>query len=165
LRTYDANDGYVGEIRTGVRFPILAARHESGVLAVGGLSGGVLVEPESGAVSELAGAGVLRGLAFSTDGARLVGVGSDGVVGLWDAGNGELVGHLWTVTNDTEYSAPWFDAEKGTVWVTSGERLLELHLEPSRWIERACDFVARDLTFEEWERFVPGDEPLHSACS
>ncbi len=157
--------GHVGEIRTGVRFPILAAGHDSGVLAVGGLSGGVLVEPETGAVSELAGAGVLRGLTFSSDGSQLVGVRSDGAVGWWDVGTGEMIGNLWTVTNDTEYSAPWFDTDKGTVWVTSGSRLLELHLEPGRWIERACDFVGRDLTSEEWDRYVPGDGPVHSACS
>ena len=93
------------------------------------------------------------------------GVRSDGAVGWWDVGTGEMIGNLWTVTNDTEYSAPWFDTEKRTVWVTSGSRLLELHLEPGRWIERACDFVGRDLTSEEWDRYVPGDGPVHSACS
>jgi len=47
---------------------------------------------------------------------------------------------------------------------TSG-RLLEIPLDPERWVERACDIVGRDLTSDEWQRYVPGDEDVQSACT
>jgi len=60
---------------------------------------------------------------------------------------------------------PWFDEERGTVWVATAEGLAEFSLDAARWIEKACEFVGRDLTQEEWDEYVPGDEPLQSACS
>ena len=31
--------------------------------------------------------------------------------------------------------------------------------------ERACEVVGRDFTDEEWDRLVPGDVALQSACA
>jgi hypothetical protein len=51
------------------------------------------------------------------------------------------------------------------VWVATTEGLLEFSVDPDRWIERACEFVGRDMSQEEWDEYVPGDEPRQSACS
>ena len=48
--------------------------------------------------------------------------------------------------------------------MTSG-KVTTFSLDPDRWIERACLLADRELTADEWERFVPGDEPQTSACS
>lgn len=43
-------------------------------------------------------------------------------------------------------------------------RSKEIPLDPARWVAKACEIVDRDLTQEEWDRLVPGDEPFRSVC-
>jgi hypothetical protein len=50
------------------------------------------------------------------------------------------------------------------MWVSSSGKYLQIPLDTERWVERACQVVGRDLTEEEWERFVPGDEAPRPAC-
>jgi len=50
------------------------------------------------------------------------------------------------------------------MWIFATGKLLEVPLNPERWIEKACQVVGRDLTREEWDRYVPGDEPPMSVC-
>ena len=50
------------------------------------------------------------------------------------------------------------------MWIPSSGKLLHIPLSPERWVEKACALVSRDLTQDEWDRYVPGDQPLHSAC-
>lgn len=35
---------------------------------------------------------------------------------------------------------------------------------PARWVEQVCDLAGRELTRDEWERLVPGDESHRPAC-
>ncbi|MFT7649043.1 MAG: hypothetical protein ACI8Y4_003799 [Candidatus Poriferisodalaceae bacterium] len=51
-----------------------------------------------------------------------------------------------------------------TPWVSSSGKYLQIPLNPERWIERACEIISRDLTTDEWDRFVPGDELVRPAC-
>jgi hypothetical protein len=62
----------------------------------------------------------------------------NGSVHVWDVASRESVGQIWAATGSVESSQPWYDPEDGTVWVASGRRLLELSLDPERWIENAC---------------------------
>jgi len=48
--------------------------------------------------------------------------------------------------------------------VSTSGKLLRVPLTPKRWVQRACELVGRDFTQDEWERFVPGDDLLVSAC-
>ena len=88
----------------------------------------------------------------------------DGAVRLWDAATGEAIGLLVDGVGETRPSTPWFDADRDTMWVASSGRLVELSLDPARWIEKACQFVGRDLTQDERDRYIPGDESPQSAC-
>lgn len=110
------------------------------------------------------GLGTVVGMTFVDGGRRLVTVESEGTVRLWDAVTGEPIGVLVDGGGSTPPSTPWFDSDLGTVWVASAGRLLEISLEPARWIERACEYVARDLTQDEWDRYVPGDQAPQSTC-
>lgn len=58
------------------------------------------------------------------------------------------------------FSSPsWYDPETDSVWVATSGLLMEVPLDPQRWVREACDLVGRDLTDDEWERWIPGDDP------
>ena len=168
IRTYDSEDRFVAETAVPLHQPVVAARSDQGLLAVSGIGGVVILDPfEEGSSVVIESLGTVAGLAFVDDGRRLVTLEGDGTVRLWDVTTGASVGMLSSgaESGSTPPSTPWFDPERGTVWVASSGRLLEFSLDPARWIEQACEFVERDLTQDEWDRYVPGDEPLQSACS
>jgi hypothetical protein len=37
-------------------------------------------------------------------------------------------------------------------------------LDPAAWREAACRLAGRNLTREEWERYLPNGEPYHVTC-
>ena len=88
----------------------------------------------------------------------------DGDVKLWDVEDASLLGHLMVGTGTTRSVMPWYDEETRTVWVSSSGRLYGFGVDPSRWVERACAFVDRELTPEEWSQFVPGESPQEPGC-
>lgn len=164
LRSYDSAGHWVGETVTGLRYPVAVARDGHGLVAAGGIGGVVIVDAATGESLSVPGIGDVTALAFAGDGELLVMMERDGGVQLWDVTTRELAGEIWTGTGPVDTSQPWFDPERGTVWVATRGRLLELSLDRERWIENACAFVGHDITPEEWDRYVPGDEPLRSIC-
>ncbi len=58
---------------------------------------------------------------------------------------------------------PWYDESTDSVWVATSDKILRFSLEPTRWVERVCELVPRELTPDEWERLVPGDTPQRPA--
>ena len=104
-------------------------------------------------------------LGFAHDGQLLVITGFDGTVTVWDLERNAPAGLVWDGTGVRPSSPSWYDPTTESIWVYTSARLLEIPLSPERWVERACDVVGRDLTADEWERFVPGDEPVQSACA
>ena len=164
VRTYDSEGRWVGETTVPLRQPVVAAGSD-GLVAFSGIGGLAILDPlEEGSSVLIEGLGTVVGMTFVDGGRHLVTVESDGTVQLWDAVTGASIGMLVDGGGSTPSSTPWFDSDLGTVWVASAGRLLEISLDPARWIEKACEFVARDLTQDEWDRYVPGDLPLRSTC-
>jgi hypothetical protein len=60
--------------------------------------------------------------------------------------------------------ASWYDDESESLWLGTSGKLLQVPMNPHGWIDRACELVGRDFTQDEWDRFVPGNLPLRSAC-
>ncbi len=78
----------------------------------------------------------------------------------------EPPGLVWNGTVGALLSSPsWYDESSDSIWVFTSGRLLEIPLDPQRWVERACDIVGRDFASDEWQRYVPGDEEVQSACA
>ncbi len=140
------------------------AASESGLIAAGGVGGAVIANPAAGEAVPIPGVANAASIAFARNGELLVVFERNGAVHLWDVASGEPVGQIWAGTGPVMTSQPWFDAEQGTVWVATEGRLLELSLDPQRWIERACAFVGRDVTPQEWDRYVPGNDSHRSVC-
>lgn len=169
LHTYDSTGALVSEIETGLEAAVIVLDPATGkvaaVSAYGPAPSVVVVDPSSGSVSEPAEIGRIVGLGFGRDGELLVFSRLDGTVRLWDVENAEYVGLVWDGSGNQQAGSPsWYDEMTESIWVASSGRYLQIPLNPERWVERACEVVTRDLTQDEWDRFVPGDEPLRSAC-
>ncbi|MFW2382374.1 MAG: protein kinase domain-containing protein [Acidimicrobiales bacterium] len=138
----------------------------NGTLAVLGLRGEVLlVDPESGDVQTLPGVNAVSSFGFVRNGELLAVIESDGSVVLWNLDRLEPAGLVWRGTGvASQGSVIWSDEATETMWVSVAGQIVAIPTNPERWVKRACRVVGRDFTQAEWDRLVPGDNPLISAC-
>ncbi len=165
LNTYDSTGALTGEIETGV----LGVGHitvdpASGKVALVAGPELVIVDPRTGAVDQGPAIGSISTLGFGRGGELLVFTFRDGTVRLWDVEREEYAGLVWNGSGAGRGSPSWYDEATETMWVASSGKYLQIPLNPQRWVERACEIISRDLTQDEWDRFVPGNEPLRPAC-
>ena len=162
LQSYDSSGALVAEGEAGLfNLAIAVTDPSTGLVAFGGWfdggvdTGAIIVDPETLAVQEIPDVGLVANLTFL----------QDGTVRLWDVESAQFVRDLWDGRGAEPYAALWYDDSTDSLWFDGGgNRLVNVSLAPEVWVERACDIVGRDFTQEEWDRFVPGDEPLASAC-
>lgn len=141
----------------------------TGVVALGADDGRIAIfDPMSSSIRTLA---VLPGAmslaAFSPDGATLAVALNDLGVQLVDVKTGDLLGAPMAGSDidfDVQPSVRW-SADGASVWYESGGDLHEVAADPAVWIDTACRVVGRDLTAEEWQRFVADEGPSVSACA
>jgi len=137
----------------------------SGKIAVATARGVVsIIDPETGATETLPTLEPIGTIAFGRDGQLLAITGLDGTVRLWDVERGTSAGVAWNGSGAVGGSPSWYDAATSSMWVASSGKLLNIPLDPERWIAQACEVVGRDLTQDEWDRFVLGAETRQSAC-
>ena len=102
-------------------------------------------------------------MALSPDGKTLASGGDDDVITLWDVEARQrigqpLEGHVSGVSS-IAFSP---DAKSLAAGDGAGTVILwDVDLES--WLTRACVIANRNLTQEEWERFM-GDEPYRATC-
>lgn len=166
LSHFDNSGELVAELpSTAVDTSVITLDPDSGRIAAATSRGVVsIIDPAAGSTEQLPTLEPIRNLGFGRDGELLVLTGVDGTVRLWDVERSASGGVAWNGTGSVGGSPSWYDAESMSMWVASSGRVLNIPLDPERWIDRACEVVGRDLTQDEWQRFVPGDEPRKSAC-
>ena len=166
LTTYDSAGEIVSEFDTGAdEVRIITLDPETARLAVGTFGGVVLIDTITGETEQLEGGESVTNLGFARDGSMLVVTGADGTVRLWDLERDAPAGLVWDGTGSVFASPSWYDPETDSVWVATSGLLMEVPLDPLRWIQQACELVGRDLTEDEWERWIPGDGHPRSACA
>jgi hypothetical protein len=99
------------------------------------------------------------------DTTRAVVVTRAGDVWLIDTETAERIGLVWEGSAGIETSgAPTVSTEGDVLWVPTSSEIVEVPLSPDTWRELACDLAGRDLTAEEWDSLVPGDDPPRALC-
>ena len=168
--SYDNAGHLVNEINTypdkpeDVFFTDLFVDPTSGDIAINTVGAGVLVVDTS--TEQVVALTDFRNVAymdFARNGELLVVSERDGTVRLWNLESGTSGGLVWDGTGDAK-SVPWYDEATESVWVATSGWLLQVPLDPQQWIDRACEIVGRDMTQQEWDRFVPRGGPVQSAC-
>ncbi len=134
------------------------------------------VENQRPATAPLEGqANVVTGITFSPDGRYLADTTLNGGVRLWDAKTGVGYGDRELIASDRPVSVePDFDfpeparaafSPDGRFLAIGGidNRPMLLRIDPAVWAQRACAVAGRNLTREEWNRYLP-DEPYRKTC-
>jgi WD40 repeat protein len=116
------------------------------------------------------------GIAYSSDGRYLADATVKGGVRLWDAKTGVGYGDRELVASDRPVSVePSFDfpeplraafSPDGRLLAIGGidNRPMLLRIDPQVWPERACAVAGRNLTRDEWSRYLPG-EAYRGTCA
>ncbi len=166
LRTIDDEGREQSAFDTGIPFASTITIDETtGRLAVGSETGAFIIDLAAEETRGLAQSGDVGNVAFARGGEVLVVTTFDGAVRIWDVDGDGLPTFVWDGSGSVSGSSPsWYDEASDSIWVASSGRVLNIPLDPAAWIERACEIVSRDLTQDEWDRLVPGSDPLQPAC-
>ena len=168
LQTFDASGAVIGEYEVSERLSnIVAVDSTERWLAAGTMEGGlVVIDTSIGEVERPPIGDAVVNLGFARDGELLAVTYEDGRVRLWDVERGEWAGLIWDGEAGAALGSPsFYDPETETMWLFVSGKLIQVPMNPERWIEKACALVGDGFTQDEWDRYVPGDEPLTSACS
>jgi len=166
LRSYGSDGQLLAKVQTGAEdVNVIAVDPVTGTLAIAAMPGSVLlVEPATGEIQRLPSSDSVANLGFGRDGEILAITRFDGTVRLWDVLRRESGGLVWNGSGAVSGSPSWYDEASESIWVTSSGKILQIALNPDRWVERACAIVGRDFTQDEWDRLVPGGGEVQSAC-
>jgi len=103
----------------------------------------------------IAGGTKLSAAILVRDGAQLAATSSDGRLRLWDVATRRSIGPPLA---GHEFSQTLALDPEGSL-ITGGYEgaIIRWDLDPASWVAKACELAGRNLTREEWDRYVEGD--------
>lgn len=144
---------------------VTAFDHSSGLLAIAaGPLGVTILDLATGNLEPVPGDDFVAGLGFARSGELLIITRVDGSVRIWDMDRRSDSGVIPLGSGAKVLSPLWYDDLTDSMWIATSGDLTRISLDPKRWVQRACEIVERELTADEWRRFVPGDAPAEPAC-
>lgn len=167
LTEFGPDGDVVSTVATGFTTPVAIALDPTGsTLAISFLDGGgvVVIDVATGESETIPGDFIASSLGFDDAGSLLAISVWGGEVRLYGVGSGEVPPIIWDGTGTFGAEPGWFDASSRSLWIPASGKVIEIPLDPEGWVAKACSIVGRDLTAEEWERFVPGNEPVRGVC-
>jgi WD40 repeat protein len=109
----------------------------------------------------LAHASLVGSLNFSPDGSIFATTGVDGLTYLWDSATGRSLGQPFDAGGN---ATNVFSPDGKTLYVSTFDTIYAFDVAPEALIARACGIAGRDLTLEEWGRYLP-DRPYADPCA
>jgi DNA-binding SARP family transcriptional activator/WD40 repeat protein len=154
--------------------PTALAWSKDGARVAVGTYDGTLSEYDAGTLEPvsdqvLAHAGAVGSLSYAPTGDMLVSGGSDGQVEFWDTRTLRRVGAPIDLGGAGEPFA-WYQGDGKVYGFTpssktdpDADRWFEMPGTAAAWLADACSLAGRDLTTQEWSRYV-GDQPYRRVC-
>ena len=113
---------------------------------------------------------VVRNVAFSPDGTRVVSGSSDDTVIIWDAETGKPIGEPWEGHRDWVSSVAFSPDGKQVVSGSSDDpnyrwdyMIFIWDVDEESWIQRLCRIAGRNFTQAEWQNYLDG-RPYERTC-
>jgi WD40 repeat protein len=100
------------------------------------------------------------GLGYSQDGASVFAAGTEGTFWWWDAASHQSIGDPFP----SDASGPGPDIGMTHWLIADGTALRVWNLDTAAWQQVACGHAGRNLTRDEWHRYLPSGEPYHITC-
>ncbi|MFG1815463.1 WD40 repeat domain-containing protein [Kribbella sp. NPDC049174] len=102
---------------------------------------------------------------YSDDGSRLVTGALDGGVSLWDAKTLQLLGtvHAIVAGEPVVAAVNFFEGTNDVMIASYDGQIFKWDTNQNRAVELACQMAGRNLTTEEWSKFLP-TQPFRKVC-
>lgn len=97
----------------------------------------------------------LRAAAFSPDNRVLAIAGADGSIQFWDAARTAPIADRVTL-HSREVTGVTFSPDGELLASAAADGAVRLWAAPTTWVRHACELAGRNLTREEWDRYLPG---------
>ncbi|MGH8906068.1 MAG: WD40 repeat domain-containing protein [Egibacteraceae bacterium] len=107
--------------------------------------------------------GAVVGVAFSPDGTRIASSSQDATVRLWDTTTGAPLGQLTGHTN-TVYRVAFSPDGRALASASADQTVRLWPITLDAWIGEACTIASRNLSQDEWDRYVGPGRPYVRAC-
>ncbi len=104
-------------------------------------------------------------VAFSPDGATLASIGWDGIIRLWEVASQQPIGE--GLIGHAGFISSFAFSPDGMTLASGGDdaSILLWDVNFQSWIERSCRIAGRNLSQEEWQRFIGSERPYERTCS
>jgi WD domain, G-beta repeat len=96
-------------------------------------------------------------VAFTRDGQRLASGSKDGTISLWDVPKGQRLGQPLVGHDDAVHSVAFSPNSNMLASGGSDHAIMLWDVSFDSWQARACQIANRNLTCEEWERYLERD--------
>jgi WD domain, G-beta repeat len=108
--------------------------------------------------------GPVYGVAFSPDGKLLATTSRDDAIRLWDVASRQPLGEPLTGHTSAVYAVA-FSPDGKLLATTSDDHTTRLWATPSTWIGQSCELAGRNLSQQEWDRYIGTTTPYVRQCA